>query len=85
MKHPALKKGFKNLFGYTSDEEGVRHALLERDAADVDVLDALFMYGACASFAAYLVSKHQKTSGTQSSERRVEEAAAAAEGPALRD
>ena len=85
LKHPALKKGFKNLFGYTSDEEGVRHALLERDAADVDVHDALFMYGACASFAAYLVNKHQKASGTQSSERRVEEAAAAAEGPALRD
>ncbi len=64
LKHRALKRGFKNLFGYTSDEEGVRHALLERDAADVDVDDALFMYGACASFAAYLINKNQKASST---------------------
>ncbi len=62
LRHPALKKGFKNLFGYTSDEQGVRHALLERDAPGVDVDDALFMYGACASFAAYLVNGHQKAS-----------------------
>ena len=60
LKHRALKSAFDRLYGYASDEEGIRHALIERDAADVDVDDALFMYGACASFAAYLVSKHQK-------------------------
>jgi hypothetical protein len=26
--HPALKKAFSNLYGYTSDAEGIRHALL---------------------------------------------------------
>ena len=85
LHHPALKKAFGSLYGYSSNEQGVRHALLERDAADVGLDEAMFMFGACSSFTAYLVSKHQKASGTQSSERRVEEAAAAAEGPALRD
>ena len=54
--HPALKKGFSNIYGYTSDEEGIRHALLEGDA-DVDIVDATFMLGACASFVTYLINK----------------------------
>lgn len=64
LRHPSLREAFAKLYGYTCDEEGVRHALLERDTADVDVDDALFMYGACASFAAYLVNNHQKAGGT---------------------
>ena len=64
LKHRALKSAFDRLYGYACDEEGIRHALIEQDAADVDVDDALFMYSACASFAAYLVSKHQKASST---------------------
>ena len=35
LKHPALKEAFKKLYGYTSDEQGIRHALLDRDLADV--------------------------------------------------
>src|SRR5690606_3743666 len=27
--HPAIKTGFSNLYGYASDEGGIRHALLE--------------------------------------------------------
>ena len=38
--------------------------LIERDAADVDMDEAMFMYSACASFAAYLVNKHRKANGT---------------------
>ena len=64
LNHRALKSAFDRLYGYTSDEEGIRHALLEREAAGVDVDDALFMYGACASFAAYLVNKHRKANST---------------------
>ena len=60
LNHPALKSAFNNLYGYTSDEQGIRHALLERDAADVGLDEAMFMFGACASFTAYLVNKHQK-------------------------
>ncbi len=60
LKHTALKEGFKKLYGYASDEQGIRHALRDRDAPDVSLDEALFMFGACASFAAYLVSKHQQ-------------------------
>ena len=55
--HPALKQGFSKIYGYTSDEDGIRHALLEGDAADVDITDATFMLGACASFVTYLINK----------------------------
>ena len=54
--HPAFKRGIENLYGYTSDEDGIRHALLgEQEKVDID--DAVFMFGACASFTAYLVNK----------------------------
>jgi hypothetical protein len=54
--HPAMKKGFTSLYAYTSDEGGIRHALLE-DAAKVDEADALFILGACAAFVSYLINK----------------------------
>lgn len=60
LRHSALKSAFVKLYGYTSDEQGIRHALIERDTPDVGLDEAMFMFGACASFAAYLVSKHQK-------------------------
>ncbi len=55
--HPAMKKGFTSLYAYTSDEKGIRHALLDDSAAKVDETDALFMLGACAAFVSYLVNK----------------------------
>jgi hypothetical protein len=58
--HPAMKKGFASLYAYTSDEGGIRHALLE-DAAKVDEADALFMLGACAAFVSYLINKARPT------------------------
>ncbi len=60
LKHPALKEAFKKLYGYTSDEQGIRHALLDKDTPDVGLDEATFMFGACASFAAYLVNKHRQ-------------------------
>ena len=57
--HGAFKKGIENFYGYTSDESGIRHALLEGQA-NVDMEDAVFMFGACTSFAAYLVNKARK-------------------------
>ena len=67
LNHPALKKGFEKLYGYASDEEGIRHALLEKGTSDVDVDEAVFMFGACASFAAYLVNKHRQMNHPQDS------------------
>ena len=58
--HPALKQGFEKLYGYTSDEKGIRHALLA-DSAAVDQTDAIFMLGACASFVSYLTGKARTT------------------------
>lgn len=55
--HGGLKKAFGNLYGYASDEQGVRHPLVLRDVASVDEADALFMLGACASFVSYLIAR----------------------------
>src|SRR5258708_18786616 len=55
--HPAMKKGFTSLYAYTSDEKGIRHALLDDSTAKVDETDALFMFGACAAFVSYLINK----------------------------
>ena len=57
--HPALERAFKSLYGYTSDVGGIRHALLDEEAALVDSEEAIFMYGACASFVSYLCNKHR--------------------------
>ena len=63
LKHPALKQAFDRLYGYTNTEQGIRHALLDKDAADVGLNEAIFMFGACASFAAYLTEKHRQAGG----------------------
>ncbi len=60
LKHKALKNGMLNRYGYASDEQGLRHALVDQSEADVGEDEALFMYGACACFAAYLADKHRK-------------------------
>ena len=54
--HGAFKSGIEKLYGYASDEDGIRHSLSDA-TANVDVADAVFMFGACASFAAFLVEK----------------------------
>ena len=55
--HPALSRGFGNLYGFTSDEKGIRHPLLDEPVANVDETDALYMLGSCAAFVSYLISK----------------------------
>jgi hypothetical protein len=55
--HGALKKGFAAIYGFTSDEKGIRHPLLDDPTAKVDETDALFMIGACAAFVSYLINK----------------------------
>jgi hypothetical protein len=53
--HAALKAGFSNLYGYTSDEGGIRHAMLGEP--NIDVNDAKFFLLSCTSFVNYLKSK----------------------------
>ena len=52
--HESLKLALNNLYGYSSDEQGIRHPLLDKGDANVTEPDALFMLGVCASFATYL-------------------------------
>ncbi len=52
--HPALRAALSKLYGYTSNEQGIRHALLDQAKAQVGRDEAVFMLGACASFASFL-------------------------------
>lgn len=56
--HAALKKSFISLYGYTSDADGIRHALLEESTLDFD--DAKFMLVSCSAFVNYLAAKASK-------------------------
>ena len=56
--HPALKSAFEKLYGYTSDESGIRHALMEQE--NVDFYDAKFMLVACSAFVNYIEGKFEK-------------------------
>lgn len=57
--HPALNGAFRQLYGYTSDAGGIRHALLEEDNLDFE--DAKFMLVSCSAFVNYLQAKALKT------------------------
>lgn len=54
--HAALEQGFKKIYGYTSDEGGIRHALTE-ESLKVEFEDAKFMLISCSAFINYLVQK----------------------------
>ena len=53
--HGALKSAFGNLYGYASDENGIRHAMLEEP--QITFSDAKFMFVACSAFVNYVVGK----------------------------
>ena len=55
--HPAMQFAMSKLYAYTSDQEGVRHAIVNDGEANVDEADALYMFGACAAFISYLINK----------------------------
>lgn len=65
LTNKQLKNGFEKLYAYTNSEQGIRHALLDKDAPHVGLDEAMFMFGACASFAAYLVNKQRQAGGQQ--------------------
>jgi len=53
--HGALRAGFSSIYGYTSDANGIRHAMLEED--DLDQADAIYFLVACSAFINYLKQK----------------------------
>jgi hypothetical protein len=56
--HGALEQGFMKIYGYTSDGDGIRHAMLEE--SNLDQEDALFMLVSCSAFINYLQAKATK-------------------------
>ena len=55
--HPALQESLKKLYGYTSDENGIRHALMEKNSNDHH--DAKFMLVVCSAFINYVEGKFE--------------------------
>ena len=53
--HGALKASLSNLYGYTSDEDGIRHAMLEKP--DITFNDAKFLPVSCSAFVNYITEK----------------------------
>jgi hypothetical protein len=53
--HGALFRGLDSLYGYTSNEHGLRHALLEGDAK-VGFAEAKFIIVASAAFVSFLIT-----------------------------
>lgn len=53
--HPALRDALSKLYGWTSDAEGIRHALMDTPKLDLD--DARFMLVVCSAYVSYLLAK----------------------------
>jgi len=58
--HGALKAAFRSLYGYTSDEKGIRHALLDDSTTPVGYTEAKFMLVACSAFVNYLFDRKRQ-------------------------
>ena len=59
--HKALKDGFSKLYGYTSDANGVRHAM--QDEPNLDMPEAKYFLLSCASFVNYLKARVGSSAG----------------------
>lgn len=55
--HGALRAAFSKLYGYTSDEGGIRHAILEEP--NVGFAEAKYMVVSCSAFVHYLIQKSE--------------------------
>jgi hypothetical protein len=65
--HKSLKEACLKLYGYASNAEGIRHAMVFEGVPKVDEHDALFMLGACASFVSYLLARAGQINASDSS------------------
>jgi hypothetical protein len=52
--HPALQQGFSQLYGYTNDADGIRHAMME--VSNLHFEDALYILVSCSAFISYLLA-----------------------------
>lgn len=56
--HKAMENGFNSLYGYASDENGIRHGGI--DFKNVPSEDAKYMLVSCSAFVNYLIEKWSK-------------------------
>lgn len=56
--HKAMENGFNSLYGYASDENGIRHGGI--DFKNVPPEDAKYMLVSCSAFVNYLIEKWSK-------------------------
>jgi hypothetical protein len=54
--HPALKQGFSNLYGWTSDEGGIRHGRVEENFK-TEIAEARYMLVTTSAFINYTLLK----------------------------
>ncbi|GAA3801989.1 hypothetical protein GCM10022600_25210 [Qipengyuania pelagi] len=55
ISHPALREVILKIYGYASDEKGVRHSQGAQSSENVTEREALFLFGLCASTISYLL------------------------------
>ena len=55
--HGALRSAFEKLYGFTSDDDGIRHAIIDDPSAGFD--EAKYMIVSCSAFCSYLLGKAQ--------------------------
>lgn len=53
--HKAFKPGLLSFYGYTSDEHGIRHAILGEP--NVGFYEAIFMLVSCSALVNFLIAK----------------------------
>lgn len=56
--HPAMENAFSSLYGYASDENGIRHGGIDFTNAPAE--DAKYMLISCSAFVNYLIEKWAK-------------------------
>lgn len=56
--HGGFKAGLLNLYGYTSDSNGIRHSIMDEPNLDFD--DAKYMLVSCSAFVNFIISKADK-------------------------
>ena len=58
--HPALLKGFSNLYGFTSNAKGIRHGGSKEGKLEGDFETAQYMLVSCSAFCNFLESKYKE-------------------------
>ncbi len=59
--HKSLEQAYNKIYGYTSNEKGIRHAGI--DFTDAPAEDAKYMLVSCSAFVNYLTEKYEKAKG----------------------